>query len=144
MKSTAYGKDAKVTLDVISEGAAGTFKAKASSSRATGTDIAATINGINANGKGNALSINTAALSLSLTVTDGSSKSFKFDVSGGGAQFQLGPTVNGSQQARLHRVLPVLWTKLSRRLQVFAVDWVRSNERPWTATRFRSTIRSST
>ena len=101
LKSIAYGKDAKVTLDVISEGAAGTFKAKTSSSRATGTDIAATINGINANGKGNALSINTAALSLSLTVTDGSSKSFKFDVSGGGAQFQLGPTVNGSQQARL-------------------------------------------
>jgi flagellin len=101
LKSTAYGKDAKVTLDVISEGAAGTFKAKTSSSRATGTDIAATVNGINATGKGNALSINTAALSLSLTVTDGSSKSFKFDVSGGGAQFQLGPTVNGSQQARL-------------------------------------------
>lgn len=101
LKSTAYGKDAKVTLDVISEGAAGTFKAKLSSSRATGTDIAATVNGINANGKGNALSINTASLSLSLTVNDGSSKSFKFDISGGGAQFQLGPTVTGNQQARL-------------------------------------------
>ncbi|MCY2984842.1 MAG: flagellin [Planctomycetota bacterium] len=101
LKSTAYGKEAKVTLDVISEGAAGTFKAKMSSSRATGTDIAATVNGINANGKGNALSINTASLSLSLTVTDGSSKSFKFDISGGGAQFQLGPTVTGNQQARL-------------------------------------------
>lgn len=101
LKSTAYGKDAKVTLDVISEGAAGTFKAKQSSSRATGTDIAATVNGINANGKGNALSINTSSLSLSLTVTDGSSKSFKFDITGGGAQFQLGPTVAGSQQARL-------------------------------------------
>ncbi len=101
LKSTAYGKDAKVTLDVISEGAAGTFKAKLSSSRATGTDIAATVNGINANGKGNALSINTASLSLSLTVSDGSNKSFKFDISGGGAQFQLGPTVTGNQQARL-------------------------------------------
>ena len=101
LKSTAYGKDAKVTLDVISEGAAGTFKAKLSSSRATGTDIAATVNGINANGKGNALSINTASLSLSLTVNDGSSKSFKFDITGGGAQFQLGPTVTGNQQARL-------------------------------------------
>jgi len=101
LKSTAYGKDAKVTLDVISEGAAGTFKAKLSSARATGTDIAATVNGINANGKGNALSINTASLSLSLTVTEGSSKSFKFDISGGGAQFQLGPTVTGNQQARL-------------------------------------------
>lgn len=101
LKSTAYGKDAKVTLDVISEGAAGTFKAKLSSSRATGTDIAATVNGINANGKGNALSINTASLSLALTVSDGSSKSFKFDISGGGAQFQLGPTVTGNQQARL-------------------------------------------
>jgi len=101
LKSTAYGKDAKVTLDVITEGAAGTFKAKLSAARATGTDIAATVNGINANGKGNALSINTASLSLSLTVSDGSSKSFKFDISGGGAQFQLGPTVTGNQQARL-------------------------------------------
>ena len=101
LKSTAYGKDAKVSLDVITEGAAGTFKAKLSSARATGTDIAATINGINVNGKGNALSINTASLSLSLTVAEGSSKSFKFDISGGGAQFQLGPTVTGNQQARL-------------------------------------------
>ena len=101
LKSTAYGKEAKVALDVISEGAAGTFKAKRSASRATGTDIAATVNGINANGNGNALSINTASLSFSLTVTDGSSKSFKFDISGGGAQFQLGPTVTGAQQARL-------------------------------------------
>jgi flagellin len=101
LKSTVYGKEGKVALDVISEGAAGTFKAKLSSSRATGTDIAATVNGINANGKGNALSINTASLSFSLTVADGSSKSFKFDISGGGAQFQLGPTVTGAQQARL-------------------------------------------
>ena len=101
LKSTAYGKDAKVTLDVITEGAAGTFKSKVSAARATGTDIAATVNGINANGKGNALSINTSSLSLSLTVSDGSSKSFKFDITGGGAQFQLGPTVTGNQQARL-------------------------------------------
>jgi len=101
LKSTAYGKEGKVALDVISEGAAGTFKAKRSASRATGTDIAATVNGINANGNGNTLSINTASLSFSLSVTDGSSKSFKFDISGGGAQFQLGPTVTGTQQARL-------------------------------------------
>ena len=101
LNSTAYGSDATVSLDVISEGAAGTFKSKLSASRAAGTDIAATVNGISANGKGNSLSINTAALSLSLSVSDGSSKSFKFNISGGGAQFQLGPTVAGSQQARL-------------------------------------------
>jgi flagellin len=101
LNSTAYGKDGTVKLDVITEGAAGTFKSKLSSSRAAGTDIVATVNGINANGKGNALSINTAALSLSLTVSDGSNKSFRFDITGGGAQFQLGPTVAGGQQARL-------------------------------------------
>ena len=54
-----------------------------------------------ANGDGNTLSINTATLDLSITVSDGSSTSFDFDITGGGALFQLGPDVVSNQQARM-------------------------------------------
>ena len=70
-------------------------------SRARETDIEATVNGVTANGDGNTLSINTSTLDLSITVSDGSNTSFDFDITGGGALFQLGPDVVTNQQARL-------------------------------------------
>ncbi len=100
-QSTAYGSDAKVAINILSEGAAGGFKAGLSGQRATGTDIEATINGVRASAKGNTLSINTATLDLSLTVSDGDDTSFSFDITGGGALFQLGGDVVSNQQARL-------------------------------------------
>jgi flagellin len=100
--STEYGTSAFVDIDIISEGPGGSFETNLSGiSRSTGTDIAATVNGITASGDGNELSINTATLDLSLTVTAGSSTDFNFDISGGGALFQLGPDVVTNQQARL-------------------------------------------
>ena len=101
LQSTAYGSSAFVNVEVISEGSLGTFQDNLSASRATGTDIDATVNGIKANGDGNSLSISTASLSLNLTVEDGSSTNFEFDITGGGALFQLGPDVVSTQQARL-------------------------------------------
>jgi len=50
---------------------------------------------------GNSLSINTASLDLSLSVTPGSTQSVNFTITGGGAQFQLGPEVVSSQQVRV-------------------------------------------
>jgi flagellin len=47
------------------------------------------------------LSVNTSTLDLSITVTDGSNTSFSFNITGGGALFQLGPDVLTNQQARL-------------------------------------------
>jgi flagellin len=47
------------------------------------------------------LSINTATLDLAITVDDGSDADFDFDITGGGALFQLGPDVVSNQQARL-------------------------------------------
>ncbi len=44
--STAYGSDAKVAINILSEGAAGGFKAGLSAQLANGTDIVATINGV--------------------------------------------------------------------------------------------------
>lgn len=101
LTSTAYGSNALVNLDVISEEAGGTFAASLSANRASGTDIVATVNGVEASGDANTLSINTSALDLSLTVEDGSSSNFSFVISGGGALFQLGPDVTSNQQARV-------------------------------------------
>ena len=99
--STDYGSDALVDIDVISEGTTGTFGASLSAARATGTDISASVNGVEAEGVANTLSINTSTLDLSLTVDAGSSTNFSFDITGGGATFQLGADVTSTQQASI-------------------------------------------
>lgn len=101
LESTTYGSKSTVAIEVISEGTGGGFKTGLSANRATGSDIAATVNGYTATGDGNKLSINTATLDLSLTVAAGSSTAVKFDITGGGALFQLGGDVVSNQQARL-------------------------------------------
>jgi flagellin len=94
-ESTGYGSNAFVDINTISG------SQSFSASRDTGTDIVAAVNGITAQGDGNTLSINTATLALKATVPDGSSGSFSFRISGGGALFQLGPDVVSNQQARI-------------------------------------------
>ncbi|WP_425615719.1 flagellin [Anatilimnocola sp. NA78] len=101
LNSTSYGSAAFVDVDVRSEGTGGLFGAGLSATRATGSDVVATINGTQANGAGNRLSINTSSLELNLTVADGSSTDINFTISGGGAVFQLGPDVVSTQQARI-------------------------------------------
>jgi len=103
LQSSQYGSDAFVSVKAIS----GSFDTKNSggslSLREAGTDIVARVNGVQATGKGLQASINTATLELSFTansaLTDGSS--FNFSITGGGANFQLGPSVVSNQQARL-------------------------------------------
>jgi flagellin len=101
LRSTGYGSAAVVDVEVLSEGTGGTFGSTLSAPRATGTDIAATVNGVTANGKGNTLSVNTTTLDLSMTVNDGSSTAVTLSITGGGAVFQLGPQVVSNQQARI-------------------------------------------
>lgn len=101
LTSVDYGTDSLVDLEVISEGTGGTFEAALSTTRDTGADIVATVNGVSAKGDANTLSINTATLDLSLTVDAGSSTNFAFEINGGGALFQLGGDVVSNQQARL-------------------------------------------
>ena len=67
LSSSIYGSDGVVDIKVRSEGAAtdpsGVFtSAVGSGARDTGTDIAATVNGVVATGKGNQITINTATL----------------------------------------------------------------------------------
>jgi flagellin len=106
LTSTAYGSDAFVDLKIISEGSgstnSGTFTdAVGQGERSDGTDIVAKVNGIDANGKGNKLSINTATLDLSLNVAANFIGNIDFEINGGGALFQLGPDVVSNQQARI-------------------------------------------
>jgi flagellin len=95
--STAYGSDAFVDVEEISDAGA-LFQG---SQRTVGTDIAGSVNGFTAAGNGNTLTLNTSALDLSLTVTNGSSTTVTFNITGGGAVFQLGPQVQTNQQSRI-------------------------------------------
>ena len=101
LTSSGYGTDAVVDVEVIAEGVTGIFASGLSDTRKTGTDIAATINGGTAMGKANMISLNTSALDLSLSVTDGSTTDIAFTITDGGAIFQLGGQVVSNQQARL-------------------------------------------
>jgi len=102
LTSTAYGSAAFVSVSVLSgSDSLGTFTGGLSATRTNGTDIVAAVNGIQAKGLGNTVSINTATLDLSLTVDEGSSTDVNFTIIGGGALFQLGPDVVSNQQARI-------------------------------------------
>jgi flagellin-like hook-associated protein FlgL len=101
-RSVEYGSAGIVGIEVLSEGAGGTFKSGLTGGpRAVGNDVQATVNGTVATGKGNNISLRTSTLSFNLTVQDGSSTAVNFNINGGGALFQLGPDVVSNQQARL-------------------------------------------
>ena len=103
LQSTQFGSDAFVSAKALSGSFDTTNSISAISTREAGTNIVARINGVQATGKGLEASLNTATLQLSFTVdkslTDGDS--FNFNITGGGANFQLGPSVVSNQQARL-------------------------------------------
>jgi flagellin len=72
-----------------------------SETRASGSDVVATVNGVEASGDGNVLSVQTATLDMTMTIDDASDTDVSFTITGGGALFQLGPDVVSNQQARL-------------------------------------------
>ena len=102
--SVGYGSAAQASVKVVSEGTGGTFGTSLSATNATGSDIAATVNGVAAIGQGNTVSLNTPTLAFSAALdptqlTTG--ENIGFNVTGGGALFQLGPTVTSAQQVNL-------------------------------------------
>ncbi|MCA9246459.1 MAG: hypothetical protein KDA42_05065 [Planctomycetales bacterium] len=102
LNSVAYGTSSVVQVNIISEGGSGTFESGFSGTlRDTGTDVDASVNGVQASGDGNRLSINTATLDLSTSVAAGFTGTIDFSIDGGGALFQLGPDVVSNQQARV-------------------------------------------
>jgi flagellin len=101
LTSSNYGSKSVVAVETLAGKTGGTFATGLSATRATGTDIVATVNGFAATGDGNTLSISNSTLDLSLTVAAGSTTAVNFDITGGGALFQLGSDVVSNQQARL-------------------------------------------
>ena len=98
-----YGTDAFVSVKALSGAFALIDRSGDAAERSVGTDINARINGIQAIGDGLRTSLNTSSLDLSFNVaeTAASGTSYSFNITGGGAQFQLGPDVVSNQQARL-------------------------------------------
>ncbi len=104
--SSTFGSDSFVSIKVLNQGSfalTDSTGAASTSGRSEGTDVNARINGIQAVGSGLKASINTTALDLSFNVASTviSGSTLSFSVTGGGAQFQLGPDIVSNQQARL-------------------------------------------
>ena len=104
LKSSEYGSAAFVSARALS----GTFNTvdtvtNTAKSRVAGTDIAVRINGIKATGQGLRASLNTSTLDLTFSVNSAvvNASVLNFSITGGGANFQLGPEVVSNQQARL-------------------------------------------
>ena len=101
--SAEYGSDAFVSVKALE----GTFACVDSDgttkTRDNGADVDVRINGIQAVSDGLGVSLNTSALDMSFTVgaTVAAGSELEFTITDGGAQFQLGPDVVSTQQARL-------------------------------------------
>lgn len=105
-QSTSFGSDEFVSVKKIGSG--GQFfqtyngQGGTAQQKDEGRDVTAVVNGALATGKGLTVSLNSPALSLEMDLsidyanTTGSSKNFR--ITGGGANFQLGPNVNATQQ----------------------------------------------
>lgn len=103
LRSSEYGSKSFVSARAIS-GSFSTVDADAvSTTRDTGSDIIARINGVLASGDGLKAALNTSTLDLSFNVNSlvGDGESINFNITGGGAIFQLGPDVVSNQQARV-------------------------------------------
>jgi flagellin len=101
--STGYGSDNFVSISALQGGAFDTEDTAGNQvSRTTGTDAVATINGALTVGQGQNLHVDNASLDISLTL----GKNFgigqtSFDITGGGALFQLGSTVQSNEQVNI-------------------------------------------
>ncbi len=101
--SQEYGSDQFVSVNAL----VGTFNlvdsTGATKTRSNGTNVNARINGIQAVGEGLKASINTSALEMSMYIDEdmAANDTTSFTITGGGAQFQLGPKVVSNQQARM-------------------------------------------
>ena len=99
-RSQRYGTNAFVSIEALN----GTFGLAGGVTRDSGVDATVVINGVQAVADGLDVSINSPALTLDVTLAtaygDGTdaSATTSFDITGGGANFQLGPRVDAQQQ----------------------------------------------
>lgn len=103
LSSSEYGSNAFVSARAL----AGSFTTKdadgSTVERDTGSDVQVRINGVQATGDGLKATLNTSILDLNFSINEliTSGSSLSFDITGGGANFQIGPDVVSNQQARL-------------------------------------------
>ncbi len=105
--SIDYGSDAFVSVRKIGSGGAffNTFSAPGGSAtqRDTGRNVSAIINGALATGNGTSVSLNTPALAIDVDLSEAFATAVtgtpsSFNITGGGAMFQLGPSITTTQQ----------------------------------------------
>jgi len=101
-RSDGYGSKSFVSVRAQS----GTFVTKDrngnTATRSTGVDAVATLNGALTVGDGLTIKLNTNALDLELTLDENfGAGTTSFVITGGGANFQLGPQVTSNQQVSL-------------------------------------------
>lgn len=105
--STGFGSEAFTSVRKIGQGGAffQTYSAPGGTAtqRDTGRDVSAIINGALATGNGTSVSLNTPALALEIDLTNTfgttvNGTATTFNITGGGANFQLGPSITTSQQ----------------------------------------------
>ena len=107
-RSVDYGTDAFVSVRLLPS-SSGTFDVTDTSAvpvamqRDAGADVEAVINGTAVTGDGVNVTLNTTALDMNLKLDTGfgAGDQTTFEVTGGGAMFQLGPQVNSSQKSNL-------------------------------------------
>ncbi|MEX0652922.1 MAG: flagellin [Phycisphaeraceae bacterium] len=104
--SAAFGSDEFVAVRKVEGGDNfQTFDGTggATVARDEGEDVVALVNGNLAMGKGLNVSLRNSALNVEFTLTSGAAQTtgsqYEFDITGGGATYQLGPQVNSQQQA---------------------------------------------
>jgi flagellin-like hook-associated protein FlgL len=103
ISSTEYGSNQFVSVKTLS----GTFQMydtdNVAAERVSGVNANIRINGVQAVTDGLNASLNTSALDMSFTLSSSVAVDAKltFSITGGGAQFQLGPDVVSNQQARM-------------------------------------------
>lgn len=108
LTSTDFGSDAFVSVTKVG-GTGGDFfqtyddiGTGTATNRDTGDDVLALVNGSLALGRGLNVQLNTSSLKLELALTEDyaqtTNSAKNFSITGGGATFQLGPSVQSSQQ----------------------------------------------
>lgn len=104
-ESDGYGSDSFVSVRKLDDGDFfDTYDAQGGNSinRDEGEDVLSLVNGNLALGDGLDITLNTNTINLGLTLTSAAAQTagtpYEFTVTGGGANFQIGPSVNSLQQ----------------------------------------------
>jgi flagellin len=101
-QSTDYGSKNFVSITAEKGTFTTTNLAGSAETRATGVDAVATVNGAVTVGDGLTLDVNTSSLDLQLTLANNfGAGTTQFAITGGGAEFQLGPQVISDQQVSI-------------------------------------------